>query len=236
MEEVDYPEPRRGGGDATLQESSAPEVEDPFDKRLYHLYCEKASPAWPEKMATLIQEQATRSDSIPPLTLAVAYNPLMNRHGDGSVFESPDRCQEIWEHLSAAGILDEATKLEERRMASKEQILSVHEESLFEDVEKLTKKAERLEKEEFEEERKEFEENLYKAKTLLVNRHSMECAQLASGSVLTCIDHVMEKGGAAMSLQRPPGRRFFSFLKAQILKYSRLISVTTIQYSNAFRK
>ena len=175
-----------------------------FKKRLYTLYQETPGREWQDKMSALIQEQSARADSIPPITLAVAYNAQMDLHADDTIAECTRRCREIWKHLEAAGILEVAKKLEEPRMATREEILNVHSEELLEQVESWTEEAKKVENNE--EERRKFEDDLHNEKTLLVNKHTLVSARLAAGQVLQCVDHIMKKGGAAMSLERPPGR------------------------------
>ena len=190
--------------EATIEEAADQDLGAPsFEERLWDQYCELPSPEWPEKMAALIQEQAARADSIPPTSLAVAYNAEMEKHADDTIAESTNRGKDIWKYLGAKGILDVATKLEEPRMAAKEDILNAHTERLYNQVEKWTEEAERVENDETQ--KAKFEEKTFK-KSLLINKHTLEVAQLASGTVISCVEHVMEKGGAALALERPPGR------------------------------
>ena len=175
------------------------------------MYTGKWDKDWPNKIESLIQEQSSRSDkpSTPP-KLAIGY--LENeRHTGEKTWETPERTATIHSALESADILQASTSLDNQRKATKDQILKIHTEEMWNLLEKHHNEAEEVEADE--KKRQLYLTEMYNNKNLFFNTSTMDCALLAVGSVLTGIDHCMQNLGTALLLIRPPGdyhKNFFS--------------------------
>ena len=203
----------------TLEETSEQgDASESFGNKYFQVYSKPDSPERTAELIALILERCNIPDSNIKSNLAVAYTRATERHFDeqGDQWECPDRTIKIHEALASAGILDVATRLEEERIATKEEFMRAHTQTLWdylqeckEDAEKMkekksdtkkaknSKKAKRLAK----------NEDLKNNKSLFLNEFTIPCAFLGAGSVISSVDYVVANEGVAFALPRP-GRSF----------------------------
>ena len=207
------PEVEEGGGgnldlEANLDENQGPGdhlAEAGFGIKFYHAFNNLLSHERTAEMTALVKQRSNKYNSNIKPKLAVAYTKATENHFKvvNDEWECPDRTIDIMKALETAGIFDEATLLDEERMASKEDFLRAHSQDLWDKLQKYKKEAEKFKEKTPKQILASKTSKDLKKKSLYLNEMTVDAALLGAGSVINCVDFVSANGGVAFALPRP---------------------------------